>query len=144
MRLPIKISVFSALFVLYATATNAAADLVVIVNPDNPLASLSVEDAKRIYLGKDKSFPNGDRIAAADQAENSPSRKKFYADVIQKSESQLKAYWSQMIFTGKDTPPEVIGNDAAVKKWVAENKNAIGYVDGSIADGSVKVLLRIH
>src|SRR5262245_57934534 len=129
MKLSMKTCILSVLFALYVGASSAVADLVVIVNPDNPLASLSAEDAKRIYLGKDKEFPNGERIAAADQSYSSPSRKKFYADVIQKSESQLKAYWSQMIFTGKDTPPDVVGNDAAVKKWVAENKNAIGYVD---------------
>lgn len=128
---------------LYIAVTNATADVVVIVNPANPLASLSKEDVKRIYLGKDTSFPSGDKAEPADQTEGTTTRGKFYAAVVEKSDAQVKAYWSQMIFTGKGTPPSVVGNDAAIKKWVAEHKDGIGYVDGSVVDGSVKVLLRV-
>lgn len=128
---------------LSVLVTNASADVVVIVNVDNPLGKISKEDVKRIYLGKDTTFPDGQKVDPADQAEGSATRGKFYASVIEKSDAQVKAYWSQMIFTGKGTPPSVVGNDAAIKKWVAEHKDGIGYVDSSVADGSVKVLLRV-
>jgi ABC-type phosphate transport system substrate-binding protein len=120
-----------------------AADLAVIVHPDNPLAKLSKEELKRIYLGKDKTFPGGDKIQAADQPEGSPGRGRFYTAVVERSDAQMRSYWSQLVFAGKDTPPEVVGNDGAIKKWVAEQKNRIGYVDGGAVDGSVKVVMRL-
>jgi len=63
--------------------------------------------------------------------------------VIKKDDSALKVYWSKLLFTGKAQPPDEIGDDAAVKKWVATNPDAIGYVDGKFVDSSVKVLLII-
>ena len=136
-------AIIAGVLALHVGVTTAAADVVVIVNRDNPITTLSKEDAKRIYLGKDKSFPNGEKVRAADQAEGNAARDKFYAAVVEKTDAQIKAYWSQLIFTGKGTPPDMIGGDSAVKKWVAEHKSGIGYVDASAVDGSVKVLMRL-
>ena len=63
--------------------------------------------------------------------------------MIQKSEDELKGYWSKLMFSGKGQPPREVGDDAAVKAWVASNPDAIGYIDGKFVDGSVKVLFII-
>ena len=47
------------------------------------------------------------------------------------------------MFSGKGQPPREVGDDAAVKAWVASNPEAIGYIDGKFVDGSVKVLFII-
>ena len=58
---------------------------------------------------------------------------------MRKSSSQIKAYWSKLVFTGKGKPPtELSGADAI--KFVAEKPYAIAYVDASKVDTSVKVL----
>lgn len=119
---------------------NVAAEVVVIVNPANKNATLASEDIKRLFLGKTKSFPNGDTATPVDQTEGSDARARFYNGIVGKSEAQLKAYWSQLIFSGKGTPPKVLGKDSETKDWVAKNVNAIGYVDKSVVDGAVKIV----
>jgi hypothetical protein len=47
-----------------------------------------------------------------------------------------------MVFTGKGTPPKEVADDAAVKSFVATTPGAVGYIDESKVDASVKVLLK--
>lgn len=77
-----------------------------------------------------------------DQAENSPVRAEFNDKALGKNASQLKAYWSRLIFTGKGTPPKESGNDADVVALVAQNPNMVGYIDESALNDSVKVLFK--
>lgn len=131
------------LLVLCAGFMPAHAALAIIVHPNNNLSGITADEAADIYLAKAGVFANGKRAIPVDQAATSPARKKFYSAVIKKDDSTLKVYWSKLLFTGKATPPREIGDDAAVKSWVASNPDAIGYVDGKFVDSSVKVLLII-
>ena len=129
------------LFVITGMVMPAQADVVVIVNPGNA-ASLSADDVQRLFLGKLKSFPGGGEANPINQKEGQPSREQFNQTILSKSESQLKAYWSQLVFTGKGTPPKELDNDEAVKAFVANTPAGIGYIDASKVDGSVKVILK--
>jgi ABC-type phosphate transport system substrate-binding protein len=131
------------LLVLWAGSVPAHAALAIIVHPSNNLSGITADEAADIYLAKVGVFANGKRVIPVDQAASSPARKKFYSAVIKKDDSTLKVYWSKLLFTGKANPPREIGDDAAVKSWVAGNPDAIGYVDGKFVDSSVKVLLII-
>ncbi len=127
--------------VLSFTAIAAHADeVVLIVNPANPLTEMTLKDVKNIYLGKSKFFPGGGKVIPADQPEKSLVRKIFYDVMIDKTPSKLKAYWSKRIFTGKGTPPIVKKDDAAMLAWVAEQPLALGYVYRKSVNDSVKVL----
>ena len=128
---------------LFAVAGTAMAELAVIAHPANPEAALTKKQVKLIYLGKKKSFPGGGKARPVDQIEDSPAYGEFYRKVVGKSGSKLKSYWSKMVFTGKASPPQVVGNDGDVKAWVAKHKEAIGYIDAGAVDESVKVLLVI-
>lgn len=140
----LKKILFCVITALFMGATQAAvADVVIIVNASNPVAQLSKDEAKRIYLGKDTVFANGEKIRPVDLAEGDEVRNKFYASVVEKSDAQVRAYWAQLIFTGKGTPPEILNSSADVKRWVAENKGGIGYVDSSMVDATVKVVMRV-
>lgn len=126
-----------------SVAAVARAELAVIAHPSNPEAALTQDQIKVIYLGKKKKFPAGGAVEPVDQTEASPARTAFYAKVIGKDESQLKAYWSKLIFSGKGTPPMAVGADAEVKDWVAKHPNGLGYIDAGKLDDSVKVLMLI-
>jgi ABC-type phosphate transport system substrate-binding protein len=96
----------------------------------------------RIFLGKAKSFPNGSQALPVDQDEGSKTREAFNTSILGKSDSQLKSYWSRLIFTGKGTPPKQSGTVAEIKTLVADNPNIIGYIDSSAVDATVKVVHR--
>lgn len=120
----------------------ASAEVAVIVSASNGNTSLDQDTIARVFLGKSKNFPDGSQAVPVDQNSGSATREAFSSTVLGKSSSQLKAYWSRLIFTGKGTPPKESGDDAAVKDLVAKNPNLIGYVDSSVVDGSVKVVYK--
>lgn len=120
-----------------------AADIVVVVHPSNTIDAISKEDSAKIFLGKLKSFTNGKSAIPLDQHEGAEERDSFYSKVARKSDSQLKSYWSRLIFTGKGQPPRSVSNSDAVKAAIAANPNMISYMSGSEVDGSVKVILQV-
>jgi len=143
MKLTTRLLILLAAMSSASISSVAWAEIAVIANTANPEASLTVAQAKKIFLGKRTSFPGGSWAEPVDQAEGSATRDAFYQKAAHKDAAQMKAYWSKMIFSGKATPPEIVGDDAAVKAWVAGNKDGIGYIDSSAVDGSVKVLLTL-
>lgn len=128
-------------FVLSLNVCAAAADVVAVVSARNPVTALSKSQAADIFLGKSSHFPDGSPAVPIDQAEGSAARDEFYATVAGKSAAQLKAHWSKIIFTGRGQPPREAAGNAEVRKRLAENPSAIGYIEQNSADASVKVLL---
>lgn len=118
------------------------AEIVVICNPGYAGDTLSTEQIREIYQGKSTKFPNGDPVKPIDQRGGSDERSRFLGQVMDKTESEMNRYWSRLIFSGKKRPPEVLESSDAVKLWVANNPDGIGYIDGVYMDESVKVLLR--
>jgi ABC-type phosphate transport system substrate-binding protein len=135
-----KIKNLMSVLMIAAIPYSALADIVVIANKDLPLSSLSRDEVSRIYMGKQKFFSSGARIVAVDQRSGSMIREKFYNDLYQKSESEMKAYWSRIMFTGQGYPPIQEGNDSSVLDAVSKNPNCLGYIDRGALNDSVKVL----
>jgi ABC-type phosphate transport system substrate-binding protein len=116
-------------------------EVVVIVNKANSNA-VDIDFVRRVYTGSLKGWPDGSPVLAFDQAEDSETRDHFSAAVLRKSSANLKAIWSQNIFTGKALPPRVASPDVEMKRAVAADRHAIGYVRRSQLDDSVKALER--
>jgi ABC-type phosphate transport system substrate-binding protein len=85
-------------------------------------------------------FPNGLPALPVDLRDGSGERDQFYAQVAGKTPAQLKAYWSKIIFTGRGQPPPTVSSAAEMKKRISENPAAIGYLDSSMVDDSVRVV----
>ena len=115
-------------------AMPAHAELVVIVNAQNPATKMYLSQVTQFYLGGSNLF------LPVEQPENSAARADFYKKVLEKEPAQVQAIWSKLLFTGKAKPPKEFKNSAEVKKYVSENANAIGYVEKSVVDDSVKVV----
>lgn len=120
----------------------AFAEVAVIVNPANN-NTVDADAIKRIFLGKQTDFPDGSSAVAIDQKEGSQVVNEFNSKILDRSASQLKAYWAKLIFTGKGSPPKKVGSDAEVLKIIASEPDRIGYVDSANVDGSVKVLIKL-
>jgi hypothetical protein len=57
-----------------------------------------------------------------------------------RSSSQVSAYWSKLVFTGKGIPPKEVADDAAVVDLVSKNPSVIGYIDKASVTDAVKVV----
>ena len=132
-----------SLVVLSILMPLANAGVVVIVSASNSNAELDEKQVYNIYMGKAKSFPDGEKALPVDQKKGSADRDAFRETILQKSSSQLNTYWSRLIFTGKGTPPQESGSGATVKTLIANNPNLIGYINSADVDSSVKVLLEL-
>jgi len=117
-----------------ALALPASADVVVVVNPKAAESSMTKDEVAQFFLGKSSA------LSPVDQPESAPIRAEFYKKVTDKEASQVKSLWSKLVFTGKATMPKEVADSAAVKKLVASDPKAIGYIDKSAVDASVKVI----
>lgn len=138
-----RLTLVIALFGLFSFTATALADIAIIVNPASGISRLSASKIKKIFLGKTKKLPNGKTAKPVEQVEGSTVRATFNNKVLKKSDSQYKAYWSKIIFSGKGSPPQSAADNTAVKAFVAGSVNAIGYIDSSAADASVTVVLTV-
>lgn len=121
----------------------ASAEILIVTNAKNPLATIALDDVRKIYLGKTRTFPDNMSAVPVDQDSSNHAYAEFLTKVIGKSEKEMKAYWSVRIFTGRGTPPSRLESDNDVINWLRKNPEGIGYINASAANESVKVLLRI-
>jgi ABC-type phosphate transport system substrate-binding protein len=131
MKQLIKASVAAAILSL---ALPAMAEVVVVVNAKAAESSMTKDQVSQFFLGKSSAY------TPVDQPDSAPIRAEFYKKVTDKEASQVKALWSKLVFTGKATMPKEAGDSAAVKKAVAADPKAIGYIEKSAVDASVKVV----
>jgi ABC-type phosphate transport system substrate-binding protein len=117
-----------------------AAEVVAVVSAKSAISGLTANQVGDIFLGKTAHFPDGTPAVPIDLSEDSSERDKFYTQFTGKSAAQVKAHWSKIIFTGRGQPPRQASSSAEARKIVAENPNAIGYIDNSAVDRSVRVL----
>lgn len=96
--------------------------------------------SKKIFLGKTKSYTNGRSAILISANYSDPATEEFNSKVLGKSSSQVKAYWSKILFTGKGTPPQEMDSNAAVISSISSNPDAIGYLDASAVTDDVKVV----
>lgn len=115
-----------------------ATEIAVIVNPKNPASRMFSEQAAQFFLGKSTQFTPVERNDSA------PLRAEFYQKVLNKDPATVKAGWSKLVFTGKATAPKEYASSADVKKAVAADVSAIGYIEKSAVDDSVKVILTVQ
>ncbi len=132
------------LFVIFSSlAQVSGAQVAVVVGARSSATALTPEQAAGLFLGKSEQLPGVGVATLLDQPESTPVRELFYTKVTGKSAAQVKAVWSRLVFSGKATLPKEVANSTAVKKLVAENSNAVGYVEKSAVDSTVKVLLTV-
>ena len=120
-------------------APSVFAEVAVVVHPSNN-NSLDKKAVRKIFLGKNKAFPNGLAVKTFDLPEGDQVRGEFRDKVLVKSESRLNAYWARMLFSSKAYPPKVLSSATEVKAEIARNPNAIAYIAVADVDDSVKVL----
>ncbi len=127
---------------LCAAMGAAHAQVAVIVNPKSSASGLTADQVASLFMGKTNTLPGG-LSQAVDLPEGNAARDQFYTKAAGRTSSQVKATWARLAFSGKATPPKEIASAADVKRFVAANVDAIGYIDKGAVDGSVKVVLSL-
>ncbi|MCV2883116.1 phosphate ABC transporter substrate-binding protein [Aestuariibacter sp. AA17] len=129
------LTLFSLLMVSFTSSANVS----IITHAENTL-TLSNDVIERIFLGKQKTLPSGHTIVPITMEEALEDQQTFNSTVLNKSSSQLKAYWSKLIFTGKGTPPKAVSTKDEMLELISTNPNMIGYVVGAVENHNVNVV----
>lgn len=132
------------LIFMCAWSLPASAQLAVIVNPENPLIDLSIEDVRRIFMGRLKLFPESSwKTEPVDLPDTHEAYASFYRAAAKVDVARLQRLRAAYLFSGAGTLPATLPDAAAVIRHVAATPAAIGYVDASLVNRSVKVVVLI-
>ena len=144
--LPRNAVLFALLLTLHAPSI--LAEVVVVTNMLNSVEQASKDDVTNIFMGHYRKFPDGSTARPLDLDANSPIRRSFYRQLVDKSPEEINAYWARLVFSGRTTPPtETKGRDDLLEK-VANDPRAIGYINRAYLERSalarnVKILLAL-
>ena len=116
--------------------------LAIVVHPART-AALGIEDVAHIFLRKRRFWEDGAPIVALNREPGTAARAAFSRRVLRADPAQLEEYWNHKYFDGV-FPPTVLSSCNAVKRYVATDRNAIGYIDLSEVDDSVRVVLKLE
>ena len=138
----IKIIVMAALAIGWFTARTSLGftDVVIIVNRENPVKTVKKSVLARYFLKKTTRWDSGTRVVPIDLTVSNPVRQEFSEGGLQKSPHEVEEYWIAESLTGGKLAPEIVSDPALVKKRVAADAGALGYVDKTQVDETVKVV----
>lgn len=133
------VSVLIALLFGVAAYGAPAQSYVVIVHPDNPVDTLSLEDLTKIFLKREIRWIDGVVVRPVDRDIASSLRRQF-VESLNLSIAVIKNYWQGQIFSGTNVPPPELESDEAVVRYVLSHRGAIGYVLRTSRIGTAKVV----
>jgi ABC-type phosphate transport system substrate-binding protein len=114
----------------------AAESFVVIVNAANPVAAVTGGELSSLFLKKAAQWSGGLPAMPVDLAPDAAARESFSRQIHHKGTSAVKAFWQQMIFSGRDVPPPEKASPREVVAFVAANRGGVGYVPAGTALGA--------
>jgi len=112
-------------------ATAIAADgVVVVVNPDNPVTSLTMEEIAKIFTGE---ITNWSEVGGEDEE---------IVVVIREDGSGTRSTFEELVHKDVDPTDEALQkpSNGALKTTVAETPNAIGYIGLGYVDSTVQMV----
>lgn len=113
----------------------------VIVNPNNPSVAVDREFLADAFLKKTTTWPKGgETIRPVDLPPRSAVRRQFSEEILHRSVAEVKGYWQQRIFSGRDVPPPELDADEDVVRYVLKYEGAVGYVSGGANLGEARPL----
>jgi ABC-type phosphate transport system substrate-binding protein len=144
-RLRKALQIALLLLALPLAQTVRAQTLVVIVNPSIGVQHLSRREVVDIFLGRYRTFPSGTSALPIDLDISSSERTQFYVLLAHKEPADMSSYWARLTFSGKISPPFAVADAHAAIDLVANNPNAIAYVDRAAVaeDRRVRIALEI-
>ena len=124
-----------------ATAPGYDGEIAVIVNKNNAIEDVSLRELTGILKMEKKFWNDGRPIYLIAQESRSPEKEIILKTVYKMDEQELKRFWLTKIYQGTAASfPKVIASNEAVRAFVRQVPNAVGYIDAAYADDSVKVL----
>lgn len=131
----------SLIVALSCLGSAVCAEPVVVVNAASAIGPLSQDEIVNIFLGRYRRLPTGDAAQPIDQPESSALRAEFYRKLVNKDVSEINAYWSRLIFSGRTSPPLQAASVAEVTAQLLARPGAIAYVERALVDKRLRIVM---
>lgn len=119
-------------------ASEATAQIAVVVHENNPTSNLSMHELKLIYLGKATNFPKGAEI---ELLEFRSSSSEFYKLALNMSKREVRKHWLKKVFSGDHAEPPIKFDDIdEVRSRICKSKSSICFIDIEDVQECMKIL----
>ncbi len=117
-------------------------DIAVIVNRQNATDEVSFKELVEIFKQERQYWEGGQKIQLIMQEAGNPEKEAVLRHVYKmKRDEELKQFWLAKLFKGEiSTFPRTLASNESMKAFVSRVPAAIGFIDASVVDESVKVL----
>ena len=119
----------------------AQAQISVIVGPSSSY-SPTQEDVVKMFRGSMTTWSDGTKVQIVDQP-STPVGEQFYSQVLGQSASGVRKVFIELVLSGQAAKPKSAASDAEVKAAVAATPGAIGFIQSSSLDATVKEVVKI-
>jgi len=133
---------FKYLFFCIISVNLYANSLIVIVSKDSNINDISKKELSKIFLSKTKKLPNGEKSSIIEIYDKN-IQSIFYQKICNKNSTQLRRYWTKMIFTGKGQPPKKMKSYKEIIEYVSKNQNAISYIPAEYITSKIQTIMEI-
>lgn len=131
----------AALLLMPNLATEASAQISVVVSASQS-KTLTEAQIAEIFAGASTTWPDGTKVQIVENGD-AVLTQKFFAKVVKKPTALVRSQWTKLALSGQGAAPKKGANAAAVKDLVSKTPGAIGYINSSDLDGTVKELLKV-
>jgi ABC-type phosphate transport system substrate-binding protein len=116
--------------------------IVVIVNKENQVQSLSLEEIRKLYENDLIQWPNGYKVNLYDLRVNDKTRNKFSGAVLDKEPDRVAREWARKKITNMaKNPPRTVISATLMQERIGSDPAAIGYLPKSqLTSDKVKVV----
>jgi len=134
--------VFLIIFALTVqTELTRGDEISIIVNKANPIVSISFNELVKIFKRERQFWKDGKKVYIIMQEAGSMEKEIALKKIYKMDHGSLKKFWIERIFRGEISSfPIVLSSNDAVKMFVSQISNAIGFINADTLDGSVKAL----
>jgi ABC-type phosphate transport system substrate-binding protein len=136
-----RLVLISLALTLSAAVGGADTAVAVIVNQSSSVRDLSMRDLEKMLKVEKQYWDDGKKVYLVLQESGSAEKEIVREKLLHMSEADVKKLMLAKLFRGDITAlPKTLSSRASVVKFVATIPNAIGYVDVSATDASVRIL----
>lgn len=119
-----------------------AGEVAIVVNKENPSEGVSFRELVKIFKQEKQFWESGKKVYLLMRETGAPEKavilRKLYT---MKDDEELKKFWLEKVFRNEIASfPKTLSSDEAIKRFVRQVPNAIGFIDAASVDDRVKTL----
>ncbi len=137
---------FSIILLCIGLSTNASTHdpIVVVVNHNNPVNTMTQSEVIDLFMGKYVAFPNGKKAIPVELDGEQVTKQVFYKSLVGMSLARINAYWSRIHYTGRTRSAIQQPNEEKVIQFLNNTDLAIGYIPFSKINNNLKVVFKLN